>query len=129
MMTNNKNECSLFETCEAPLCPLQESSTKHGVWYADETICRARRFQSLPWVKKQKRIAKLRLTAEDGFFTVKMLNSLDRITKSLKGADPDNFDSERQWLKQRAEKRLTVAKKRGNNSRGKARELVTTALR
>ena len=122
------NECRLFETCEAPLCPLQENAIKHGVWYADENICRARKFQSLPWVKKQKRIAKLRLTAEDGFFSVKMLESLNRTTKSLKAGDPDDFDSEAKWLKQRAGKRARVSQERRNSKARKARELVTAAL-
>ena len=124
----NADNCGLFEGCDAPLCPLQQNTVKSGLWYADEDICRARKFQSLSWVKKQKRIAKLGLTAQDGLFTVKMLNCLDRISKSLKGADPDDIDSEAKWLKQRAGKRARVSQKRRNNKAEKAKELVTAAL-
>ena len=126
MIDKTTNECRLVETCEAPLCPLQENAMIYGVWYADEKICRARKFQSLAWVKRQKRIARLGLTADDGFFSVKMLESLNRTTKSLRGADPDDFNSEAKWLKQRAGKRATVSQKRRNSKAKKARELVTT---
>jgi len=122
-------ECKSFETCEAPLCPLQKNAMEHGVWYADEDLCRARQFQSLAWIRKQKRISKLGLTADDGFFSVKMLESLNRTTKSLKGADPDNFQSETQWLKQRGERRAKVTQKRRNSKAKNARKLATAALR
>lgn len=124
----NEEQCSLFEGCDAPLCPLQENTLESGLWYADEGICRARKFQSLPWIKKQKRIAKLGLTPDDGFFTVRMLTAIQVVTKNLRGADPDDFQSEAKWLKQRAEKRATVSQKRGNRKASKAKELVTSAL-
>jgi len=114
----NKGDCPQFETCSAPLCPLDPSSLANGVFYGDEEICRARKFQSLPWIKKQKKIAKLGLSVDDGFFTVKMLTAIRTITKNLKGADPDDFDSEEKWLKQRLEKRVRVSQKRGNNKSG-----------
>lgn len=113
----SNEQCRLFETCEAPLCPLDKTSIEHAVWYPDEEICRARKFQSLPWIQKQKRIAKLGLTWEDGFFTVKMLKTIQVVTKSLKGADPDDFGSEEKWLKQR----LSAGAKsdRGSQKRGR----------
>ena len=111
----NKDQCRLFEDCEAPLCPLDKDCLEHRLWYPDEEICRARKFQSLPWLRKQKKIAKLGLTVDDGFFTVRMLNSIQAITKGIKGANPDDWNSAAKWLKQRAEKRATVSQKRGNN--------------
>ena len=42
-----------------------------------------------------------------------MLNHIQAITKNIKGADPDDFNSELKCLKQRAEKRDTVSKKEG----------------
>ena len=99
-----EEECNLFEECEAPLCPLQENTIKHGIWFADEGICRAKRFQTLPWIKKQKKIVKQGLTVDDGFFSVRMLETIQVVTKNLKGADPDNINSEKQWLKERLEK-------------------------
>jgi hypothetical protein len=104
----NDNLCNLFEKCktpEAPLCPLQEDTIKHGVWYADEAICAARQFRDLPWIKKQRQIAEALLTADDGFFTVRMLLALKRITPKLKGAIPETTDSENQWFQNRPVKR------------------------
>jgi len=121
-----KEQCKLFEKCEAPLCPLEDDSSQ--LWYPDEGICRARKFHRLPWIKKQKRIAKLGLTIDAGFFTAQMLKSIDRITRSLKGADPDEFDSETRWLEQREQKRVTASKKRRNNKASKEKTLATVAL-
>lgn len=109
--------CNLLEACEspeAPLCPLRENSLAHGIWYSGEPICQAKRFQALPWVKKQVLISNLGLTIDDGFFTVRMLNSLQitAITKKLKGADPRHFDSDSKWLKQCTDKRAPATKKR-----------------
>jgi len=109
-----KIDCPHFDTCSSPLCPLAPN-LKDLICYPDEEICRARKFQSLPWIKKQKRIAKLGLTVDDGFFTVTMLNAIQVVTKNLKGADPSDFGSEAKWLKQRAEKRAMVSQKRRNN--------------
>ena len=114
-----EKQCRLFETCEAPLCPLDNDSLKHGLWYADEGICRARRFQSLPWIQKQKGIAKLELSVDDGFFTVRMLDSAKTVTKSLRGADPNTPKAEEKWLRQREEKRAKVSQKRRNNKAAK----------
>jgi len=112
----NKLDCPQFKVgCSAPLCPLDPSSLANGVFYGDEPICTARRFQSLPWIRTQKKIAKLGLTIDDGYFSHKMLTSIRAVTKNLKGADPDDFDSEGRWLKERLEKRATVSQKRGNN--------------
>lgn len=112
----NDRLCNLFELCEtpeAPLCPMRQTTVEHGRWYADEQICKARKFQNLPWIRKQKRIARLGLTVHDGFFTVRMLNSIQvtAITKNLKGADPDYLISELNWLGQRAEKRASAEQK------------------
>ena len=128
-MIDKTSECNLFETCEAPLCPLQKNSIKHGVWYGDEEICRARKFQSLSWVKKQKRIARLGLTGDDGFFSIKMLDAIHTITRSIRGADPDHFDSDKTWLKQRGLKRARANQKRRNLTPGKMKKSGIRRLR
>jgi hypothetical protein len=107
--------CNLFEVCEtpeAPLCPLQISTVKHGIWYGDEAICRAKQFQNVPWLKKQNLIAGLRLKTDDGFFTVKMLNTLKVIEKGLKGADPNDKNPELKWIKLRKGKTRTSGRKK-----------------
>ena len=95
--------CNLLESCgtpEAPFCPLQEISLKNAVWYGDEPVCKAEQFQNLSWIKKQKVISDLGLDAEDGFFTIKMLNALKIIGKNLKGADPNDPRAETKWLEE-----------------------------
>ena len=116
----NENSCNLFEVCttpEAPLCPLQLSAVKNGMWYPDESICRARQFKNCPWIKKQREIAKLGLTADDGFFTVKMLMDIHVVTKNLRGASPDDPKSESNWLHDRVQKRKDRYLKRQRSKR------------
>jgi hypothetical protein len=93
---------------------MRQNTVEHGRWYADEQICKAKKFQNLPWIRKQKRIARLGLAIDDGFFTVRMLNSIQAtaITKNLKGADSDYLISELKWLEQRAEKRASAEQKK-----------------
>ena len=102
MMLNDRF-CNLLESCgtpEAPLCPLQEPFLKTTIWYGDEQICQSENFQNVSWVKKQKMISELGLTAEDGFFTIRMLNTLRAISKNITGANPDDPNAETKWLKQ-----------------------------
>jgi hypothetical protein len=93
---------------------MRQNTVENGRWYADEQICKAKKFQNLPWIRKQKRIARLGLAVDDGFFTVRMLNSIQAtaITKNLKGADSDYLISELKWLEQRAEKRASAEQKK-----------------
>jgi hypothetical protein len=93
---------------------MRQNTVEHGRWYADEQICKAKKFQNLPWIRKQKLIARLGLAVDDGFFTVRMLNSIQAtaITKNLKGADSDYLISELKWLEQRAEKRASAEQKK-----------------
>jgi len=117
--------CNLFEACdspESPLCPVQESTIKRGIWYPDEPICQAEQFQEVPWIKKQRQIAALKLTTEDGFFTVRMLEAIRVVSSNLKGADPDDPRAESKWLRERSEKRAAVSEKR----RLKKQKVTTT---
>ena len=50
-------ECPKFDTCSAPLCPL-DPELKKRIWYWDEPICKNKKFQKLRWIKKQKSIQK-----------------------------------------------------------------------
>ena len=107
--------CNLFEECQtpdAPLCPIQENTIKYGIWYPDEPICRAKKFQNLSWIKKQKQIAKLKLSTDGGFFTVRMLNELHSIPQHLKGADPADYDAEAKWIETRTERRKKISSPR-----------------
>ena len=97
---SDKGNCRHYEYCEAPICPqdLAECGTPRGIWYADEEICGLRKFQTLPWVVKQKRLVKLGLTFDDGFFSVNMLNVIGRMKKGIVGENPDSIRPEEQWI-------------------------------
>ena len=109
--------CNLIEKCEtpeAPLCPMLAESLSHGIWYPNEAVCRAQKFQNLPWIKNQGRIASLKLTMDDGYFSVSMLNSLPStaITNKLKGADPCYHDAESMWFQQPSKKQTSAPQKK-----------------
>jgi len=94
--------CSLYETCNTPLCPLDGSSL-NGIWYPDEEICRSRIHGNLSWMKAQRKLSRV---AAGGYFTVEMLKRLIVIRKGITGLDP-NVPEEpqlRTWFQKRAEK-------------------------
>jgi len=112
-----KKLCNLFEPCEspeAPICPLLQDSVAHGIWYGNEPVCRSKKFQALPWIKKQRKIASLKLAEDDGYFTVRMLNALHQaaITRKLVGANPGVTDPETEWLSKFGRKQTTTTTKR-----------------
>lgn len=101
-----KQDCPHWDDCESPLCPLDATSLEFGIWFGDEAICRAKHYQSLDWVKAQKRIAKLRLGADDGFFNVAMLAAVKQPRPGLKGLNPDmeigqSKNAEKRWIAQK----------------------------
>lgn len=124
--------CNLFEPCEspeAPLCPLQHESVAYGIWYGNEPICRSKKFQELPWIKKQRKIASLKLAEDAGYFTTRMLNCLhiSAITGKLTGADPNSSEPEEKWLSSRNQRQ---AKLRQNKKAAKQtrQEIMTIPL-
>ncbi len=99
---NKRNTCKNYDGCSAPLCPmLSEEDNKKCLWYPDEEICINKK--NIPdWVKQQRKIAK---KADSGtfwhYFTLDMLKVRFRVTKSVKGIDP-NIDESlqlKQWFK------------------------------
>lgn len=111
----NERLCNLFESCEtpeAPLCPIQASTVKKGIWYPDEPICQSKQFQDLPWIRKQHQIAALKRKTDIGFFTVRMLDAVHIVTSKLRGADPDDSNAESKWLEELSGRRATVTEKR-----------------
>ena len=124
--------CNLFEPCEspeAPLCPLQHESVAHGIWYGNEPVCRSKKFQELAWIKKQKKIARLKLTEDDGYFTTRMLNCLhtNSITSKLKGAVPNNPESEDQWISTRNQRQSRFCQNK-KALKKTSREIMTIPL-
>jgi hypothetical protein len=83
-------DCKYFDGCSAPLCPKDEGIADR-TWFADEDICR---LADVPeWVRRQRKVSKK--AAPGGYFTVAMLKHDCRISKGMKGIDPDGTDKER----------------------------------
>jgi hypothetical protein len=60
-------------------------------WFPDEAICR---LADVPgWVKRQRKVS--RKAAEGGYFTLAMLNQDCRLSRGIKGIDPNGTDKER----------------------------------
>jgi hypothetical protein len=83
-------DCKYFDGCSAPLCP-KDAGVADRTWFPDEDICR---LADVPaWVQRQRKIA--RKAAQGGYFTLAMLEQDCRISKGMKGIDPDGTDTER----------------------------------
>ena len=97
--------CTLFESCLAPLCPLDPVSLK-GIWYPDEEICRSRSQGGRPWIRAQRRLAKVAGSGA-GYFTLEMLSRLVVVRKGITGLDPDLPEEVqlRAWFQKRPERR------------------------
>lgn len=99
-------DCPKFESCSAPICPMFGGS---GIWYPDEEICTSRNQSALPWIKRQRKVAR-KVRNKDFFFTYEMLNHNCIVTVATEGIDPDaDFaDTEtlvKRWLKKHSEKK------------------------
>jgi len=104
-----KVDCPKFEDCSAPLCPLDESSLKNGVWYPGiEEVCKRKDFQNLGWIGKQRAIAKAKAPS-DKYFRVLMLQAIKQIRRGIEGINPDQPLEEAK----EAERKWTAAKKGG----------------
>lgn len=90
-----EKDCPSYETCSAPLCPLDIGN---HVFFPDEDICKKRNPPA--WVRTQKKIAK-RAVDRDTYYTIDMLLEVKRVTAHISGADPDKVNDEA-WIKGRA---------------------------
>jgi len=108
-------ECPQFESCSAPLCPLEKSGT-HDIWYPDEEICHTKAVKTPLWVKNQRKIAR-RTGDKDKYFTYTMLTQHCIIKNGITGIDPDHTEEqcridEKRWLQRHPEIReYTAAEK------------------
>ncbi|MHC4634826.1 MAG: hypothetical protein ACYSYU_06405 [Planctomycetota bacterium] len=87
MKTELIKHCRYFESCDAPLCPLDPDIDKR-TWFADEPICKRRKFAKQLWRKNQRKIAKV-ADFEAGYFTKSMLDKRMTVRKGIKGLNPD----------------------------------------
>ena len=97
-----ESDCPRYEWCTVQLCPVAEpEELDKQNWFPDEPICPLRRFSALPWIKKQRKIRRL-LDEDAGCFYKPMLDAITRVTKGLRGIDPDSDESVERWLKKHA---------------------------
>jgi len=102
----SREDCKFFDSCSAPLCPLDEKSLERGIWYPDEEVCRHREFRALQWVKTQKKIAGR--GDPSTYFVLEMLDRNIIVRDNIKGLDPSKpLGTERaqlrKWLNSRKE--------------------------
>jgi hypothetical protein len=72
------------------LCPKDEGIADR-TWFADEDICRLA--DAPDWGRRQRKVS--RKAASGGCFILAMLKQDCRISKGMKGVDPDGTDRER----------------------------------
>jgi hypothetical protein len=83
-------DCKYFDGCSAPICP-KDAGQEHTTRFPDEDVCR---LADVPeWVKRQRKVSKK--AAPGGYFTVALLRHDCRITRGMKGINPDGTDKER----------------------------------
>ena len=92
--------CNKFDSCSAPLCPLDEHSMRHVIWYSDEEVCVSLAHRGLPWGKAQRRIVKAGADPSR-YFTFEMLNRGCVIRRGITGLDPDQPEELqlKRWMK------------------------------
>ena len=98
MNTITKADCTYFDGCSAPICPIDAESVEYCAWFPDEEICR--KIGGPEWVLRQKKIArKADYSFERGCFTVRMLAQKCRMPAN--GLNPNNgepHDLEDEWI-------------------------------
>lgn len=111
-----KEDCQNFETCSAPMCPLQEDTWNYA-WFPkfDEEICKSQSHNKLMWIYQQRRLNKL---CKEGYFTLDMLKRPIVMRKGIRGLDPDSKlkekDQLKQWYKDHPEKRELTQEEKDN---------------
>lgn len=107
-----KKECDHFNTCSAPLCPLDNESMEHGIWYSDEEVCKVLRFARLMWIRNQKKIQ--RKSKDDStYYTVEMINRKIIIRGGVMGINPNRDNTkelEQKWIENHPEFVMSVKK-------------------
>jgi hypothetical protein len=121
-------ECPYFDSCNAPICPLDENKEK-AIWYSDEAICKNPEYSGLDFIITQKKIAKVNKThSVNGYFTFKMLNQKIIVRSGIQGINEDtpiefSFIPEENWLRRHKPISKEGIEKRRINMR-KAREVI-----
>lgn len=124
-------DCPKYDTCSAPICPLDPSSLKHCIWYPGEEICTNPRFREDLWIQNQKKITKalgLRPTNDPvfglGYYNYVMLQRRFIVRKGIRGIDPNEKEAPQveKWLRDHPEFDEAEMKDRTKKMRENLRE-------
>jgi len=126
-MSKTREQCRYFESCSAPLCPLDKDGLMSGVWFPDEEICIVN--EPPYWVERQVKLSKR--TKDMGTqYTFNMVKWKCMIKKNINGIDPEDSmpklrKSEKMWLKDHKLKKPLSIKEREERCRRleRAREI------
>lgn len=94
--------CRTFDTCCAPLCPLDPSSLENSVWFPEEPVCTR---QGIGFAKKQRKLMRKGIK-RDTCFTFAMLERLWSISVGTSGINPEyeKVEVELTWMKNHPQK-------------------------
>jgi hypothetical protein len=104
-------QCRHFDSCSAPLCPLDSEHLKIGSWYPDEEICKLKTVPN--WVKVQKKITK-KTKDKNTYYIYEMLNINCKVAKGITGLNPDKPEEQQleDWLKKHPQKKALSEKQK-----------------
>jgi hypothetical protein len=82
---------------------LEEESMERSAWFPGDETCRRRDLQA-PWIARQRKIDRAtRKNIDRGCFTVAMLSHDCRVTRGIRGLDPEKTDitdsAVQRWVK------------------------------
>ena len=106
--------CKHFDSCSAPLCPLDTESLMQGIWFCDEDICRLRQ---VPRFVRNQRTIHRRSKDNDTYYSHSMLDRNIVIKTSIAGIDRDQEIkqaslAEKKWIKDHQEKKPLTEEQR-----------------
>ena len=96
----NLKNCSKYESCSAPLCPMF-SGFKEAIWYADEEICQNKDIFPDKIVLDNQNKIKRRDRSKETYYTYDMLLMPCIIKGGITGIDPDKEEASQlaSWFK------------------------------
>ena len=96
----NLKNCSKYESCSAPLCPMF-SGFKEAIWYADEEICQNKELFPDKMVLDNQNKIKRRDRSKESYYTYDMLLMPCIIKGGITGIDPDKDEAPQlvSWFK------------------------------
>ena len=120
-------DCPQYDTCAAPLCPLDLASLHGAIWYAEEAFCRRAHGGRAPWfIQNQRKIARLPEPERRGYFTYAMLDAAGKVSKGINGLDVDKRgdkdEQEAAWIAKRSRVRISEEERQRRSQRMRERQ-------